>query len=261
MLKVNLWVVLLLILTIRVNAQKTAPLFDKLLHISKNDTLPYRLLKPVNPQAKQTFPLVIFLHGAGERGNDNEVQIQHISELFLDTRNRGKYPCYVIAPQCPKKQSWSNFRARNEAPTLSEKPTRPMELVIELIEKALKEYPIDQTRIYITGLSMGGYGTWDLIARYPNKFAAAVPICGGGDPKTAPAIKHVPIWAFHGALDRIVAPEESRKMIRGLHEAGGLPGYTEYPDIEHNSWVHAYKEPHLIHWLFEQKLQASAAAK
>ena len=229
-------------------------LFDKLIYISERDTLPYRLLKPVNPQAFDKFPLVIFLHGAGERGNDNEVQIKHITELFLDERNRGKYPCYVVAPQCPKGKWWADFTGKGANATLSKTPSTPMKMVIGLIEDILKQFPIDESRIYVTGLSMGGYGTWDLIARYPEKFAAAVPICGGGDVKTASKIKHIPLWAFHGALDEIVTPSQSRRMIKALHDAGGLPGFTEYPDVGHNSWVHAYREPHLMHWLFKQKL-------
>jgi predicted peptidase len=244
---------MMLTLHFTVQAQQMS-LFDKLLWVNEGDTLPYRLLKPVGPEVKEQFPLVIFLHGAGERGSDNEVQIKHIQELFTDSRNRGKYPCYVVAPQCPKKQLWADFEGSGANVAISDKPTRPMEMVIQLIEQISKEFPIDQSRIYITGVSMGGYGTWDLIARYPNKFAAAVPVCGGGSPASAPDIKHIPIWAFHGARDRIVAPNESRKMIKAIQDAGGLPGYTEYPDIEHNSWVHAYKEPHLIHWLFKQKL-------
>jgi predicted peptidase len=233
-----------------VQAQPTE-LFDKLLYTSNKDTLPYRLLKPVNPKAKELFPLVIFLHGSGERGNDNEAQIKHIADLFLDPNNRGKYPCYVVAPQCPTGEWWANYKGK---PTITAEPTRTMQLVIALIEKISKEFPIDSSRIYITGLSMGGFGTWDLLARYPGKFAAAVPICGGGDEKTATRIKNIPIWAFHGAKDNIVLPRESRTMIKALQNAGGSPGYTEYPDIGHSSWVQAYQEPHLLPWLFKQKL-------
>jgi predicted peptidase len=232
-------------------------LFDKLLYVNKGDTLPYRLLKPVSPESKEQFPLIIFLHGAGERGSDNEVHIKHISEFVTDPKNRGKYPCFVLAPQCPKNQMWADFKGSGANVSLSENPTRPTQLLIELIDQIMKEFPIDESRIYITGLSMGGYGTWDLIARFPDKFAAAVPICGGGAPETVARIKHIPIWAFHGALDRIVMPQESRKMIAALQKAGATPGYTEYPDIEHNSWVHAYKEPHLVHWLFKQKLETT----
>ncbi|HYG02214.1 MAG TPA: prolyl oligopeptidase family serine peptidase [Chryseosolibacter sp.] len=236
-------------------------LFDNLIYTSSGDSLPYRLLKPVNPQSFDKFPLVIFLHGAGERGNDNEAQIKHIRELFLDEKYRGKYPCYLVAPQCPKGKWWADFTGNSENATLSKNPSDPMKMVITLIEKIIVEYPIDESRIYITGLSMGGYGTWDLIARYPQKFAAAVPICGGGDVKTASQIQHIPLWAFHGAKDKIVIPSQSRRMIKALQDAGGLPGYSEYPDVEHNSWVYAYREPHLMHWLFKQKKGDETASK
>jgi predicted peptidase len=235
--------------------EKAASLFDRLLFTSQNDTLPYRLLKPVSPGSKESYPLVIFLHGAGERGNDNEVQLIHIKDIFLNEVNRGKYPCYVLAPQCPKKEKWANYDFVGDQVKLAETPSNPMKMLISLIDKLSKEYSIDQSKIYITGLSMGGFGTWDLIARYPNKFAAAIPICGGGDPRTAPAIKHIPLWAFHGSKDSVVPPLGSRRMIQALQQAGGFPGYTEYPDVEHNSWVYAYKEPHLIHWMFSKTLR------
>ena len=226
-------------------------LFDKLLYVSKKDTLPYRLLKPVNPGAKEIFPLIIFLHGSGERGNDNIAQLKHISDLALDPKYRGKYPCYIIAPQCPKGQLWADYRG-----PISKAPTMPTRLLVALIDEIMKEYAVDPSRIYITGVSMGGFGTWDLLARFPDKFAAAIPICGGGDEQTAPKIKHIPLWVFHGAKDDIVSPKQSRTMVKALQDAGGSPGYTEYPDIEHNSWVQAYQEPHLLPWLFKQKLRA-----
>jgi predicted peptidase len=260
MVRISFYVALLTIFSSSAMAQDLS-LFDKLLFVNKNDTLPYRLLKPVSPQSHDSFPLIIFLHGAGERGNDNEVHIKHISDFVLDERNRGKYPCYVLAPQCPKGQIWANYRKEGESLKIADSPSKPMQSLLLLIEQITKEFPIDQSRIYVTGLSMGGYGTWDLIARFPFRFAAAVPICGGGDTRTARQIKHIPIWAFHGALDKIVHPEQSRRMVRALQEAGGIPGYNEYPDIEHNSWVNAYKEPHLVHWLFQQKLVSKDPAK
>lgn len=236
-------------------AQSTT-LFDKLVFKNGGESLPYRLLKPVNPGVKEKFPLVIFLHGAGERGTDNEAQITHIKDLFLDSRNRGKHPCYVLAPQCPKGVMWAEH---NKDGSMKENPTETMQLVIDLMEKITREFPIDETRIYITGVSMGGYGTWDLMARFPETFAAAVPICGGGDARTASTIEHIPVWAFHGALDEVVSPKRSRAMITAIQKAGGHPGYTEYPDIGHNSWVRAYQEPHLLPWLFKQKLSFAAS--
>jgi predicted peptidase len=236
------------------------PLFDKLLYISNNDTLPYRFLKPVNPQSKKTFPLVIFLHGAGERGRDNEVQIKHITETFLDPDNRSRHACYLLAPQCPKKVSWA-VHERNGNTIMKDKPTPVMQLLIELIGQIQKEFPIDSSRIYVVGLSMGGYGTWDLISRLPNRFAAAVPICGGGDPRMVERIKNMPVWAFHGARDKVVSPVQSRVMIESLILAGGTPGYTEYPDVEHDSWVYALREPHLLPWMFDQALHKGANGK
>lgn len=246
-------IVALVIFTSPVMSQDVS-LFDKLLHTHEKDTLPYRLLKPVNPGALERYPLVMFFHGAGERGNDNEVQIKHITDFFLNERNRGKYPCYVVAPQCPRDQVWSSFSRNASGLALRPEPSKVMTVVLSLIDKLAAEFPIDTSRMYVIGVSMGGYAVWDLIARYPRRFAAAVPICGGGDPKTAPKIRNIPIWTFHGALDKVVSPEESRRMVRALQDAGGHPGYNEYPDVEHDSWVNAFKEPHLVHWLFRQQL-------
>lgn len=246
---------LTMVLTQASFAQKnTLPLFDKLLYVSGKDSLPYRLLKPAGMPAKKDFPLVIFLHGAGERGNDNEVQIKHVSTLFSDAENRRRFPCFVVAPQCPENKSWASHDRGENGPVMRAKPNLPMALLIQLIDEIERDFPIDRSRIYVTGLSMGGFGTWDLIARFPDRFAAAVPICGGGDRRTAQEIKHVPLWAFHGALDNVVPPRYSRAMIRALQEAGGVPGYTEYPDVGHDSWTYAYQDPHLLTWLFDQYL-------
>src|SRR5687768_15353959 len=175
----RLLLLLLIITMVSAKAQQSqSGLFDKLLHTGKNGTMPYRLLKPVNPGVKEVYPLIIFLHGSGERGTDNEAQITHITDLVLDSKYRGKYPCYVLAPQCPKREMWAEH---NSDGSIRKEPTAPMTLVIELIDKIMKEFPVDPSRIYVTGVSMGGFGTWDLLARFPNKFAAAVPVCGGGD--------------------------------------------------------------------------------
>jgi predicted peptidase len=257
----RLILVLAMMFSIRGVAQiGDVPLFDKLLYISHNDTLPYRFLKPVNPQSKKSFPLVIFLHGAGERGRDNEIQIKHITETFLDPDNRSRHACYLIAPQCPRKTSWA-VHEPNGNMIMKEKPTPVMQLLIELIGQIQREFPIDSSRIYVVGLSMGGYGTWDLISRFPTRFAAAVPICGGGDPKMAERISNIPIWVFHGAKDKVVSPAQSRMMIESLLRAGGTPGYTQYPDVEHDSWIYAFREPHLLPWLFDQALHNGAMAK
>jgi predicted peptidase len=242
----------LVIMSLVVKAQNSpGELFDKLKYSNGSSTLPYRFLKPVNPDSFESFPLVIFLHGAGERGVDNEAQLKHILHLFTSPTNRGKFPCYVLVPQCPKQMWWVEH---NRDGSMKSSPTETMQLVSELIEKISTENKVDRSRIYITGVSMGAFAVWDILARYPNKFAAAIPICGGADVSIAPIIKDVPQWIFHGAKDTIVNPNQSRKMVKALQSAGGTPGYTEYPDVAHDSWIQAYQEPHLLPWLFKQKL-------
>ena len=239
-----------------VNAQNAPEdLFEKRTYTSGNSTLPYRLLMPDSKEAR-SFPLVIFLHGAGERGSDNAAQLKHIVKLFTDPGNRSKFPCYVLAPQCPSKLWWA---AHNSDGSMKAEPTPTMKLVIELIDKVVAEHNIDRSRIYITGVSMGGFGVWDLLARFPNKFAAAVPICGGGDVMVVNKIEHIPQWIFHGGLDKVVHPNQSRRMVKALQQAGASPKYTEYPEAAHDSWVKAYQEPELLPWLFKQKSGADSA--
>jgi len=221
--------------------------FDKLTHQTPNDTLLYRLLKPKELKENQQYPLVLFLHGSGERGNDNIKNLKYITNLFLKEKNRNEFPCYVVVPQCPTSENWTY-------PDWYREPREPISTVINLIDSLAKLPHVDKTRIYVTGLSMGGYGTWYLLTRYPNKFAAAIPICGGGDPNQAISFFHVPIWAFHGAKDDRVDPKESRKMIKALEDAGGRPKYTEYKKTGHDSWTQAYQEPDLLTWLFNQRL-------
>jgi len=216
-------------------------------------TLPYRLLKPIayNPAVK--YPLVLFLHGAGERGTDNEIQMVHGIPEFAKEETRKKYPCFVVAPQCPAKAKWVEVDWSLDQHAQPKEPSEPMRLTLELLAALQKEFSIDAKRLYVTGLSMGGYGTWDLVARKPELFAAAVPICGGADEMTAGKIAKLPIWTFHGAKDTAVKVSRSRNMIEALKKAGGQPKYTEYPDVGHDSWVPAYKDPEMYQWLFAQK--------
>lgn len=222
-------------------------LFEKKSFTSGSDTLAYRFLAPAAVEGKKTYPLVIFLHGAGERGDDNTAQLKHGVTEFAKAANRKKYACFVVAPQCPAKASWADFRGK------SKDLAAPAKLVLDLIEQTCKDQPIDKNRIYLTGLSMGGYGSWDLLAHKPDLFAAAVPVCGGGDPKRAAKFAKVPIWAFHGDKDTVVRPEKSREMIEALKKAGGKPEYTEYKGVGHDSWTQTYRDPKVIAWLFEQK--------
>jgi predicted peptidase len=217
-----------------------------------NQSLPYRLLKPKDYDPHKKYPLVLFLHGAGERGADNKAQLQHVVWVFATKENREKYPCFVLVPQCPPDHKWCDvdwFASTHKTP---EKPSGPMAMTMKVIAQLEKDYSIDTKRRYVMGLSMGGYGAWDAISRYPEMFAAAVPICGGGDESKAPLIARIPVWVFHGDKDGAVKVERSRNMVAALKKAGGSPKYTEYPGVGHDSWVPAAKEPELLPWLFRQ---------
>jgi predicted peptidase len=218
-----------------------------------DQSLPYRLLKPVHYDAAKKYPLVFFMHGAGERGSDNQAQLTHMVGIFATAENREKFPCFVLAPQCPAEQKWADVNWSALSELQPAKPSRPMALAIKLIGELEKKYSIDPARRYVMGLSMGGFGTWDAIVRYPKMFAAAVPVCGGGDETRAAAIAKLPIWVFHGGSDGTVNPVRSRNMVAALRKAGGTPKYTEYPGVGHDSWTQASKEPKLLPWLFAQK--------
>lgn len=217
------------------------------------DTLPYRLLKPKDFDPSKHYPLVLFLHGAGERGTDNQAQLKHGAPAFAKDEARAKYPAFVVAPQCPAEQKWVDVDWGSDDPRQPETVSTPMSLVLDVLAGLEKEFPIDQDREYVTGLSMGGYGTWDLITRFPERWAAAAPVCGGGDKRVAARAKGVPIWAFHGLKDGTVKPQRSRDMIEAITAAGGHPLLSEYPYISHDSWTLAYSEPELLPWLFAQK--------
>ncbi len=219
-----------------------------------SDTLFYRLLFPdYNPGRK--IPLVIFLHGSGERGHDNEAQLKWGVGEFAQPRLMMQYPALVVAPQCPDSMRWSNLDEDTLTGrlTLKPDPSKSMKQVIGLIRQLIVNFPIDTNRIYITGLSMGGYGTYDAIMRYPDLFAAAVPVCGAGDVSRAASIAHIPIWIFHGADDISVSPKYSLDMFSALIKAGGRPGFTQYPEVGHFSWLGAYADPLMLEWLFRQR--------
>lgn len=219
--------------------------------------LPYRLAKPaaLDGSTEQKFPLVVFLHGIGERGTDNAKQLRNGVEQFVLEENCRKYPCFLAVPQCPPDKLWVDVNPPGTRQNLhlADRPTEPTNLVLELIESLRREFPIDSRRIYLTGLSQGGYGTWDLIARRPELFAAAIPVCGGGDPSQASKLVKLPIWAFHGAADQVVPVERSRDMISAIQKAGGQPKYTEYPGVGHDSWTPTYRNAEVLDWLFKQR--------
>jgi poly(hydroxyalkanoate) depolymerase family esterase len=225
---------------------------------SDGGTLLYRLLVPPKYQpadSQPRHPLLIFLHGAGERGSDNQAQLKH-GRPFMESVARD-YGCFVLAPQCPSGQKWVDVDWFARDHRLPQRPSEPMRALLELLPQLQREFRIDPDRLYVMGLSMGGYGTWGMIQRNPDKFAAAVPICGGADASCAEQIKHVPVWCFHGDKDGAVPVTRSRQIIESLRQAGGNPKYTEYPGVGHNSWTPAFADPELPKWLFAQKRKKS----
>ncbi|MCD6336800.1 MAG: dienelactone hydrolase family protein [Candidatus Marinimicrobia bacterium] len=230
-------------------------LFDAKTFINEdNDTLLYRMLEPQKKCPLKKYPLVIFLHGSGERGNDNERQLIWGAGAFIKEENLKKYPCYVVAPQCPAEKRWLEINWALPTHIMPDEPSETMALVMELIDQVIDNYPINIHRIYVTGLSMGGYGTWDLISRIPERIAAAAPVCGGADENQAPKLVDMPIWVFHGADDTTVPPDRSRHMVQAIKDAGGTKiKFTEYPGVGHGSWKLAYADPEFLKWMFKQK--------
>lgn len=217
-------------------------------------TVSYRWSAPAAPEPDKTYPLVLFLHGAGERGNDNKAQLKHGVTAILDGAVRLGEPCFLIAPQCPPKEWWGSLDRDPKLSAAAPAPPSPLlDALLALVTDSVAHHPIDPKRIYVTGLSMGGFGTWEILSRAPKRFAAAIPICGGGNPGRVAAYREVPIWAFHGEADPVVPVSATRDMISALEKAGGTPKATYYPGVGHDSWTQTYADPEVIKWLFEQR--------
>lgn len=226
-------------------------------HQSKDGEIPYRVLLPGDFSTSKKYPLVLFLHGAGERGSDNEKQLVHGAEHFAKAQS--KYPSIILFPQCPAEDYWSNLTVdRTEMPfrfqfDYSQPPTDAMRNVLSLLDSMLSTGFVDEDRIYVGGLSMGGMGTLEILHRKPETFAGAFSICGAGDPASVKSYAtHTPIWLFHGAKDNVVLPSYSTEMYIALYNAGARPRYTLYKEANHNSWDAAFAEPDFFDWLFSQ---------
>jgi predicted peptidase len=213
-------------------------------------TMPYRLFIPPGYDKTQKYPLILWLHGAGSVGKDNKLQISEWStpgtHLWTTPENVAKHPAFVVAPQCPAEDQdcWDDPDAGQLG--------RELILVLDILDAIQKEFSIDAHRLYVAGQSMGGYGTWSLITKRPSIFAAAIPLCGGGNPSFASRAAKTPIWAFHGDMDDNVPVAETRNMIAAVKKAGGNPRYTEYKGMGHEIWDRVFKEPGLVEWLFAQ---------
>ncbi|MEM9896649.1 MAG: prolyl oligopeptidase family serine peptidase [Bacteroidota bacterium] len=235
--------------------------FEPNFFLSRQGSISYQCLMPKGFKEDQKYPMVLFLHGAGERGSDNQKQLVHGSDLFLQKSTQDKYPAMVIFPQCPKDIYWANVERIENASGdrqfnfgVSENPTSSMKMLLSLVDSLVQLSFVDQKRIYVMGLSMGGMGTFEIVSRRPDLFAAAIPICGGGDVKQVNKYASTTdFWIFHGAKDQVVLPKYSEEMVRALQHAGATSRFTLYEDANHNSWDPAFDESELLNWLFAQQ--------
>jgi predicted peptidase len=216
----------------------------------------YLVLPPQGGPVEGTkYPLILFLHGAGERGNDPQKLLPHFPTQMAKPEWREKFPCYVIVPQCRDDRKWVNARWEDQESTpLAAEPTGALQMSTAVLEESLRSLPVDPDRVYLTGLSMGGFGVWELAMRRPELFAALAPCCGGADEAQASRLKHLPIWTAHGDQDRVVWPIRSQRMVAAVKAAGGNIQYTEYKDVGHNSWAPFFGDPEgVVPWLFQQR--------
>ena len=249
-------IALVCVLTL-VNRLGAQELYDSDVLIQGKDTLKYRIMYPKVFSKDKQYPLVLFFHGAGERGNDNQRQLTHGSALFASQENRESFPAIVIFPQCVPESYWSNAKVdRTSYPIsleypLNEPPTKSLQLVLDLMDDITTKPYVNANQVYVGGLSMGGMGTFEILSRRPDMFAAAIAICGGGNPELAQnyATKTA-MWVFHGANDNVVAPQLSLEMVNAILNYGGKPNFTLYAKDNHNSWDSAFAEPELLSWLF-----------
>ncbi len=252
-----IFLVILLTVPFSVMGQDTEA-FEKENFIKDGDTLRYQILFPKDFSEDQKYPLVLFLHGAGERGNDNESQLTHGSKLFLE--NRQEFPAIVIFPQASTDDFWAKVEVRRDTIPFQfdfknkEPSTKSLQMVMDLMDEITAKNFVDKKQIYVGGLSMGGMGTFEILFKKPEMFAAAFVICGGANSEIAEGYpKDFNIWLFHGKKDNVVLPEYSEEMARAINHYGGNAKLSIYPEDNHNSWDSAFAEPNLLPWLFSHK--------
>ncbi|PWS30635.1 carboxylesterase family protein [Pedobacter paludis] len=234
--------------------------YDKGSFIKGKDSIYYRILFPENFNPTEKYPIVFFLHGSGERGSDNEKQLAHGGNLFLKDDVRKNFPAIVVFPQCPDNDFWANINNTKDENgkrkiTFVEggKPTKAMHALVGMVKDFLKKPFVNKEQVYVGGLSMGGMGTFELLRRKRNTFAAAISICGGDNTNNIKKYQKVPLWIFHGAKDDVVDPAFSMVIAERLKTVGDEVKFSLYPNANHNSWDSAFAEPELLPWLFSHK--------
>ena len=229
-----------------------------------SETLLYRIYVPADYDPDRSYPLVLFLHGAGERGSDNQKQLTvGMMQHYFTEENMQKYPAILVAPQCPANRQWVDVPWSQGDYSMDSYPQTPyIQMASLLVDEITEEYSVDPDRRYVTGISMGGYGAWNILLNHPDQFAAAIPICGAGDSSKADLIKDMPIWTFHGSRDTTVPVAGTRAMVEALKQAGSTSiQYTEYLFLDHFCWDTAYSDPDTFAWLFSQIRTGSAVSQ
>lgn len=222
----------------------------------RDETFRYLVLSPQDGyEDGRKYPLIFFLHGAGERGDDPKKLLPHFPTQMAKPEWRKKFPCILVVPQCRNGKQWVNAPwGDKESTPMAKEPSSDLQMAIAVLEKSIRTLPVDEDRVYLTGLSMGGFGAWELAMRRPELFAAVAPVCGGGDETQAARLKDIPIWAAHGEADRVVWPVRSRRMTEAVKKIGGHIKYTEYPGVGHNSWTRFYADTDgVVPWMLKQR--------
>ncbi len=217
--------------------------------------LPYRIYIPEDYSEEYAYPVVVVLHGAGERGTDNTNQLNNLVPNLFIKKNSPLYQAIVICPQCPTDTQWVNTPWANGNYSVDRVPiSKPLQATVELLDSLIDTYSINTNRQYVMGLSMGGFGTWDLLMRYPERFAAAIPFCGGADTSKAASLVNIPIHTFHDTTDGTVPCAGTQAMVEAIKAAGGkLIEYTETSRYGHDVWSPGSRSLALFNWLFEQR--------
>lgn len=243
-------VFIFLIFTFRLSAQQKGEIVSEVYVSPSVDTLPYQFRISSGMDTTKKYPLILWLHGKGERGNDNVKQTTLIKKWLPDSLEKTNYKSFLLAPQCSEDRMWSTYDKLAKEITFDTITPEIQKSIMLLIDELSSKYPIDTNKIYIMGISMGGFGVFDMITRYPNRFAAAIPICGGADPKQKENLVKTPIWAFHGEKDVLVDKRHTKVPMELINDSTHI--LTTYPTTGHDAWNHAFKEKELLRWMFKQ---------
>jgi len=219
-------------------SRPASPLAARHLAVQVTHAYDYLLYLPPGYRARKRWPLVMFFHGRGESGHDLNLVKRHALPRLIEEGRR--FPFIVVAPQCPDTEWW-NYPALET-----------------FVAAVAQKYRADPDRIYLTGLSMGGFATWALAQHRPERYAAVVPVCGGGETRLAARLRDLPVWAFHGGRDRVIPPRRSREMVAGIKAAGGRPRLTIYPKVGHDSWTKTFATKQLYQWLLAHRRRAKS---